>query len=638
MAIHRILVPLLVLLAALLSTAAQAEERILFYGSDIQVQPDASLEVTETIRVRAEGVSISHGIYRDFPTRYATVGGLQKKVGFEVEEVRRDGAAERWATEPMTNGVRVRIGSADRMIEPGEHGYLIRYRTTRQIGFFKDFDELYYNAIGTGWMFPIDVGEARIRLPSAVAFGQRAIYTGPQGASGHNGEVVAESPGDITIRTTAPLNPYVGLTVAVSWPKGVIAEQGAATRLGWLITDDAPYAVAGFGLLGIFAYYFNAWRRAGRDPRPGTIVPLFTPPDGLTPAAMRYVIDMGADNRTFAAALIDLGVHGKLRLVEGEKHFFSKAQTTIKKWGQADGLPAPESEMMHELFADGDTILMDQKNHVRFSAAQNALSGELKSLYEGRLFVRNWSWSARGLGVLTIAVLCTAIAMVLAASLSSTGSFHIALWAALAAGATIILRSWPIESSTARLLVRGLGFLTGLAAGAWGIFLFGIAVQIGPIWPLLVLIPGLFLAISAFWWMAAPTKDGRTVLDHIAGFKQYLSITEEDRLDRMNPPEKTPALFEKYLPYAVALDVENQWADKFSAVLAAASAAGQAQGFAWYSGHSDPWNHTGSFVSQVGSSLSSTVASASTAPGSSSGSGGGGSSGGGGGGGGGGGW
>jgi hypothetical protein len=281
---------------------------------------------------------------------------------------------------------------------------------------------------------------------------------------------------------------------------------------------------------------------------------------------------------------------------------------------------------------------MDQKNHTRFSSAQNALSTELKKLYEGKLFVRNWSWSAQGVGVVIIAALCTAVAMVLAAPFRSAIGYYVALWALVAGAVTVMLRVWPAESGAVRMMLRGLGFLAGLVAAGLGIFVFGMAVQLGAVWPLLLLVPGLIVALSAFWWMPAPTQQGRVVLDHIAGFKQYLSITEEDRLDRMHPPEKTPELFEKYLPYAVALDVENQWADKFSAVLAAASVAGQTQGFAWNSGHDDPWNHTDGFVGRVGSSLSSTVASASTAPGSSSGSGGGGSSGGGGGGGGGGGW
>ena len=149
------------------------------------------------------------------------------------------------------------------------------------------------------------------------------------------------------------------------------------------------------------------------------------------------------------------------------------------------------------------------------------------------------------------------------------------------------------------------------------------------------------VVLSAFAWMSAPTREGRAVMDRIAGFEQYLSITEEERLEAMHPPEKTPELFERFLPYAIALGVENRWADKFADVLAAAAAdPGRQNGhtLGWYSGSSNAWTNPARFAGTVGASLASSVASASTAPGSSSGSGGGGSSGGGGGGGGGGGW
>ena len=157
-----------------------------------------------------------------------------------------------------------------------------------------------------------------------------------------------------------------------------------------------------------------------------------------------------------------------------------------------------------------------------------------------------------------------------------------------------------------------------------------------------MLLPLLILpvALSAFVWMAAPTQEGREVTDRIAGFERYLSITEEDRLQVLHPPEKTPELFERYLPYAIALGVENKWAGKFAAVLAAAAADPNRQGstMGWYVGSTSAWSNPGMFASTVGASLASSVASAATAPGSSSGSGGGGFSGGGGGGGGGGGW
>ncbi|HEX8257866.1 MAG TPA: DUF2207 domain-containing protein [Allosphingosinicella sp.] len=582
----RLPLPLLALLGALallLPGAARADERILHFLSDVTVERDGTLEVAETIRLRAEGDEIRRGILRDFPTRYTDRLGRRVTVGFEMVRVERDGKAEPWAREGLSNGVRIRIGDADVLLDPGEHVYVIRYRTTRQLGFFDTFDELYWNATGTGWTFPIDVAEAVIRLPSPAAFGDRAVYTGPEGSTARYAEVVAERPGEIRFRTTAPLYAYEGLTVAAAWPKGVVEPPAAGTKAGWWLRDNGPLALGILGLFGVLAYYFHAWRRAGRGPQAGTVVPLFTPPDGLSPAAVRHLWRMGSDNRTFAAALIDLGVRGCLRLREEDGGFFSGRKTYIERREGADtaALPTPEAGMMSALFGGGDSLLMDDKYHATFRAARNALDHALDKAHKGKRFLTNWHWSVGG--VLLMAGASAVTALVLAA-----------------------LDGPDIEGA------RGL--------------------------PMLIPLLALPVVLSAFWWMKAPTREGRALMDRIEGFRRYLSITEEERLETLHPPEKTPELFERYLPYAIALDVENEWAERFATVLAAAAAAGQAGTMSWYSGRSDPWNDTGGFVDRVGSSLTSSVSSASTAPGSSSGSSGGGSSGGGGGGGGGSGW
>ena len=138
--------------------------------------------------------------------------------------------------------------------------------------------------------------------------------------------------------------------------------------------------------------------------------------------------------------------------------------------------------------------------------------------------------------------------------------------------------------------------------------------------------------------LKAPTRRGRALMDKLAGFELYLAVAEKDDLEIRHPPELTPELFERYLPFAIALGVENEWAEQFAAVL---SRLGREERDAysprWY--HGDFNAHSlDSFVSDVGSSFSTAIASAATPPGSSSGGGGGGFSGGGGGGGGGGGW
>ena len=59
---------------------AQADERILAYHSDIRIDADGAMTVTETIRVRAEGTNIRRGIYRTFPTTYRDRAGNAYRV------------------------------------------------------------------------------------------------------------------------------------------------------------------------------------------------------------------------------------------------------------------------------------------------------------------------------------------------------------------------------------------------------------------------------------------------------------------------------------------------------------------------------------------------------------------------------
>jgi len=611
---------------------ARAVERILLFVSDAQVQRNGDLIVTETIRVQAEGNQIRHGIFRDFPTTYPRPDGSRVVVGFDVQSVTRDGASESWTTESLSNGVRVRIGKADVTIPNGPHDYVIRYRTDRQIGFFADYDELYWNATGNGWPFAIDSAEARITLPQAVPFRQTALYTGPQGAKGRDAAIVAQSNGQIVFRTTRALPPNNGLTVAAAWQKGVVDAPTSSQQAQWWLTDNLPGVVAGSGLLAIVGFYAFAWLKFGRDPPRGTIIPLFGPPNNLSAAAVRFVERMGFDQRCFTAAIVDLGVHGHIRLSgDGSKTVIAHVK---------DGKPvgSPESSLAGKLFAGGDSLTLDQKNYKTIDAARDALRGGLAAAYDGPLFTDNYLWS--GVGVFLSGALMAAV-LVLMGQTYDQDRLAPLLFAVLVPVLPILGGCFMIRAGRQRAF--GGTWLVVFGAVLIAVFvMFGFAamaafapnvVSILPAVAAYILTP---LAFLGFHWLQAPTEAGRKTMDQIEGFRQYLGVAEEDRLNALNPPEKTPQLFERFLPYAIALDVENRWAKRFAAVLAAAG-AGAAVG-TWYSGRYDPSRDPVGFANHLGGALSSTIASAASPPGSSSGSGGGGFSGGGGGGGGGGGW
>ena len=208
------------------------------------------------------------------------------------------------------------------------------------------------------------------------------------------------------------------------------------------------------------------------------------------------------------------------------------------------------------------------------------------------------------------------------------------------AGAAMIFYGWQQVRRNGRDCSSSVLILLGLAVGVGMFAMWYNAPGIANLFLLGALFACGAIVGLGFPLLKAPSRSGRKIMDQIEGFREYLGVAEEDRLNALNPPEKTPELFERFLPYAVALDCQNAWAAKFAGVLAAAGTAAAAT--AWYVGSRDWSSDPVSFADHLGSDLSQTISSSSTAPGSSSGGGGGssggGSSGGGGGGGGGGGW
>ncbi|HVU30017.1 MAG TPA: DUF2207 domain-containing protein, partial [Sphingomicrobium sp.] len=563
------------LILALVPGSARADERILRYFSDIEVRKDSSIEVSETIDVRAENSLINHGIYRDFPTRYRGPNGTQFHVRFTFEGATLDGSPVKASVSPMGAGVRIKLGDPDSLVPVGEHEYKIRYRATREIGHFPGFDELYWNVTGNQWIFPIDEAEARIRLPEPVKFGQRHVYTGPAGSKEQNAEVIAEAPGEIAFRTTQPLGAYEGLTVAVAFPKGVVAEPTSGAFIDAL-SDYGPPVVGFLSFLGLCIFYYVAWARAGRDPRSGTVVPIFSPPDDLSPAGMRYIFKMDADNRAFAAALVDMGVRGHIRMSEEDPGWFSSKKVRLERLACDNPLPEEEQAALSQICSTGESILMEQKNYKSFISAKNSLSSVLKNRFEGKMFKRNLGWAAAGL-LLFAALFWLTCAAVAAATYGAIMWQVGVVFGSLLVAALLWLAFH--ESTLGKCLLTLVGVAALGIAVAFGLPVLNAALNSGWWLPIILPLLALPLVLSAFWWMAAPTAEGRKVLDHIAGFKQYLSITERERLDRMTQPRDTPELFEKFLPYAIALSVENRWAERFQGVLAAAASQGQ-QSFA----------------------------------------------------------
>ncbi len=563
---------LLVVFLALLPLASAADERILRFHSDIRVLSDGSIEVTETITVRSEGKRIRRGIYRDLPTEYFDKLNNRHEVAIEPLAVLRQDAHEDFHTVNIDRGIRVYFGTSNRFLSSGIHTYSFRYRAGRMLGFFDEHDELYWNVTGFDWAFPIDQASAAVSFEFAVNAPdvRYEAYTGRFGAQGQDYSADLQSSGAVLFEATRPLSAVNGLTIVVGWPKGLVYEPTEMQRVGWLLSDNVNLLVALGGCVLLLAYYIPVWRRHGKDPEEGIIVTRYEPPEGFSPASLRYIRQMYYDGKVMTAAVVNLAVKGYLRIDNNNDGYFL---TRLDPGADAPPLAVGELELYESLFRGGDFIELKDDNHLILGAATKAHSSSLKDDYKHRYFRTNLHLNIPGVFI----VLGTLIA-----------AFNIG------AGKTVSV-----------LVVIALMSLT--------------------------------MALFAIL-MRRPTIRGRKLLDEMLGFKDYLEIAEKDELNLRNPPDKTPALFEQYLPFALALGVDQEWSERFAAVLAAIrSPDGRGYQPSWYVGSWDSSNPV-TISSHLSGGLNSAIASSVTPPGSSSGGGGGGFSGGGGGGGGGGGW
>lgn len=560
-------VVLLALLLAALSAAA--EERVLDFHSEIRIATDGVLTVTETIAVQSEGREIKRGILRDFPTDYRERFGARLRVPFDVLLVTRNGVVEPWSVQRLSNGVRVRIGNPGVLLQRGRHEYQIVYRTSRQLGFFKDHDELYWNVNGNGWTFAMDRVAADVALPSAVPPEQLRLegYTGLQGARGRDYEAEARA-GGASFSTTRRLQRRQGLSIVVEFPKGVVREPSASTRLSWWVGDNQGLVAGAAGMLLMLAFLWWRWHLVGRDPRAGPAFPRYQAPPGMGPAGVRFIDRMQYDPQCFAAGLLGLGARGFLRIEDtGAGYLLERTGTEV------DWLPG-ERTLAGLLRAPGKPTAIGKSHNPGVQICLETHKRELAALYEGKMFSRNRGSHIAG----TLIAVVTVVAMMM------------------------------LETPVATVIALG------------------------------ALMAALLLLFAR--WLPAYSVQGRKLQDAIQGLRQYLGVAEKDDLARMKAPPQTAAEFARHLPYAVALGVEQTWADRFTATLGAAAVTAAVAGY--YSSHSGGGMFSdGGIAGSIGG-ISGTVSAASTPPGSSSGGssggGGGGSSGGGGGGGGGSGW
>jgi uncharacterized membrane protein YgcG len=560
----------LALVALLCATPVLAMEQINVFDVAIKVERDGDIIVTETINVRVEGNEIQRGIFRDLP-RFYEQDGARLHYEYDVLGVQRDDRREDYDTDTEGNAYRILIGDEDVLLDHGDHTYVIRYRVKNQVRYFADHDELYWNVTGNYWNFPIMQARATITLPDGARVTETNGYTGADGASGSD-FTYSQAVNHHVFNTTRPLSTREGLTVSVSFEKGLIEPPSAGDIAALWWQRNGALAILVASIAGLFWFLYGAFARVGRDPPKGPVFPRYEAPAGYSPAAVHHVYYRGVNgHRALIATLMQLAVKGRITVDAGDKK-----KTELSRTGASspDSSIAPEDLALEtRLFVGSNRKTLGGDYDPIFTSAYTTFTEALSKKYGDAYF--RWN-----IGYIIAALAISILALVIAITQ---------------------INEWTIW------MTLGVVALTGLN-------------------------------VAFMYLMPAPTTKGQAIRTEIEGLRLYMETAEKLQLNAVTPgseapPPMTTGRYEKFLPYAVALGVEQPWTKHFEKLMPQ-EASNYHPTWASMSTGQTFSALSSSMVSNISSGVSSSLPQSS----SSSGGGGGGSSGGGGGGGGGGGW
>lgn len=619
---------LLSLLALILAMPATAAEVIKNMSSAVSIREDSVIEVTEKLVFNVENVTIKRGILRSLPVYFKNKEGRSYRVGLDVTETLLDGAPTPCEESDEGDFTVLKIGDPEKMIQPGEHTFIIKYSMTHQIGFFDNFDELYWNAVGTGFKWPVLKASCTVRLPEKdknVPFRSVEWYVGFYGEKGNPS--YAKRINANTVATTRALSPDEAFTVVYTWPKGLITEPPSPFG-----NEGAQTAVAAVTLLALLLWTLYGLFTAGAFRSAGTIVALFHAPDGVSPAFARYIRTRRLDDLSMTSDIIDLGVHKALTINESgeEGGLFTKSTKlfTLKRGKIPDGLPSDETALFEELFPDDSkSVSLDESGGKRLGEARSALYGNVG--YLGDDLTLSFS------KYVVTGVLIYAAGTFALVPFAGTEIIDAMIIPAFAGFIGIALSLWRTRKVSFTNGQRIRGALINLALMLLICFVFSVPSD-GETFNYA---PALYCWAAALLSLIGPltsglNKKGQKLYEDVAGLYLYITVAEKDRMEMLNAPEETPELYERLLPYAVALGAAKTWGDRFAEVLEKTGYEPQ-----WYSGPNPYIFYAGSgfyssFNDSLGSAVTAGMPKAEFGAGTSSGSGGGGFSGGGGGGGG----
>lgn len=346
--------------------------------------------------------------------------------------------------------------------------------------------------------------------------------------------------------------------------------------------EGLPFLRGEVIFLGALGYYLFAWVLVGRDPRKAAAVPMWEPPEGYSPAALRYLwaAPTGFDSGCFTAAVVGLAEKGVLRIEQNGSTFLlhdlglGNAQLLADEESVYSALFHEghiNSDLPQKSFSLGGTGRNGARQACR--AAWDGLKGKLDEQLKKGYRVNNRRWVTLGVWISLLGggflsfdsgVLNSEIANNVA---ENHALLNLVLGVCLTGFWALVLFFCQGGITLLRAGDMGPGFGLGFLGLCFGVMLSIISMNLYALPGLLHvagwMIFGYILNARFFTLMKRYSRKGRQVTDHLEGLRMYMNGPGGSHAKLAYAPEMTVAHHDQLLPYAVALGCAAKWAERF---------------------------------------------------------------------------
>ena len=518
-----------------LNTKSLIAEKITDYDVTVQINKNGTLTVNEVINYEFDGAA-KHGIYRDIPLRSKKNGVDIHKSYIKMNSIKRNGLSEEYSTKNFNEGVRYRVGSADRFVENGVNRYEFNYVIYNAV-FEKDvIYQVYYNAIGQFWNVPVERASVIIRFSDGQEIKKNEIkklevYTGSYGEKGENYDILEN---DVEIHiATKELEPKNGLTVMLNLKTDKISPT-LADKLRIVYLSNPATIILPFLLLFLTIYSIVTWNFFGRDPQGKSVIPEFNLPKDISPMFAAYINGERDTVEILNAGIFTLLTKGFIvaNRVNGEIKY-NKGFKTV--YTQETELAEEERMLLDALSSEKNNIFGGEK---RIYNKANSIIEILKDKYNKIIYKNNGSFLVPFYCAAPVFIIFIFSQtnfeifnpFIILYILITLGSFFHRIW---------ITVSKKLLTGLIIIAILGVSFYQGIE-----IFVFVTYFVI------------LFITYSKL--IGKYTNEGLRKKEYLKGMKMYIKTAEENQIRKFDNVKELIEYFNGILPFAVALGVKNE--------------------------------------------------------------------------------